>query len=124
MLILFAVASLLIFNQLAIGQEKTAPKTVLFANVNIFNGTTNKLITGKDVLVEKNLISKISSNLKIPEGAKVIDGGGRTLMLGLIDSHVQLLYSGTPDTIPAREAMRWDQLAVIDVVNTRDFLMN
>jgi imidazolonepropionase-like amidohydrolase len=84
----------------------------LFKNVNIFDGTTNKLITGQDVLVEKNLISKIGSNLQARDGATVIDGGGRTLMPGLIDSHVHLnaLIEGGLENI---EGARWDEIASV-----------
>ena len=43
------------------------------------------------VLVEGNLIKEISKNPKAANGAKVIDGGGRTLMPGLIDMHTHLM---------------------------------
>ncbi|MDM9631710.1 metal-dependent hydrolase family protein [Robiginitalea aurantiaca] len=62
----------------------------LFTNVSIFDGTSDKLTTGQEVLVENNLISKTGSNLKKPEGTTVIDGQGKTLMPGLIDAHVHL----------------------------------
>ena len=61
---------------------------VLIKNVSIFNGTSKKLITGKDVVVVGNTIAKI-----IPAGsggdgyAEVIDGGGGYLTPGLIDNH-------------------------------------
>lgn len=71
----------------------------LFTNVNIFDGTSNKLITGKDVLVEKNFISKIGSNLKIPEGTTVIDGQGQTLMPGIIEGHGHMALPVTPDDL-------------------------
>ena len=75
------------------------------------------------MLIENNLIKTISSSeIAAGENAARIDGGGRTLMPGLIDSHVHLLYSSTPDSIPGREAMRWDQLAAIGVVSAREFL--
>lgn len=63
-------------------------KEVLITNVNIFNGTSEKLITGKDVVLKGNKIAKI-----IPAGGKkdgyheVIDGKGGFLTPGLIDIH-------------------------------------
>lgn len=77
----------------------------LFTNVNIFDGTTNQLIKGKDVLVEKNLISKIGSNLGVPEGTTVIDGQGKTLMPGLIDAHVHLAITEPLDVL--RDKQDW-----------------
>lgn len=69
--------------------EKKPVKQTIIINVKIFDGTHEKLITGKDVLIENNLIKKIGSKLTA-EGATVIDGGGRTLMPGMIDAHVHL----------------------------------
>ena len=44
------------------------------------------------VLVEDNLIKEISKNPKAVDGATVIDGGGRTLLPGLIDMHTHLMF--------------------------------
>ncbi len=66
---------------------------ILFKNVSIFDGTSEKLITGKDILVEGNLIKKIAPAIKA-DGATVVDGGGRTLMPGLIEGHAHV---GIPD---------------------------
>ncbi|QFU77399.1 amidohydrolase family protein [Halioglobus maricola] len=66
---------------------------VLFKDVNIFNGTSNKLITGQDVLVEGETIASIGRNLSAGEGAVVIDGGGKTLMPGLIDGHAHVMIN-------------------------------
>ena len=57
---------------------ETAGNT-LFTNVNIFNGTENKLYKGMNVLVEGKTISSISANtITAPDGTTVIDGGGKT----------------------------------------------
>ncbi len=69
----------------------TAPDTdhkTLIKNVSIFNGTTDTLITGQDVVLMDNSIEKI-----IPAGSDeaayghVIDGKGGYLTPGLIDTH-------------------------------------
>ena len=69
-----------------------APPQILIKNVNIFDGKNGQLTMGQDVLVEKNLIKKIGQDINIGEGASVIDGGGRTLMPGLIDMHTHLMF--------------------------------
>jgi imidazolonepropionase-like amidohydrolase len=77
---------------LAAAQE---PQSVLFNNVNIFDGKSDKLLPKMNVLVEGNVITSISK-AKIPaQGAQVIDGDGLTLMPGLIDNHVHLMLNGT-----------------------------
>ena len=42
-------------------QKEKAPVQVLIKNVNLFDGTTDKLRKGINVLVEGNLIKKISA---------------------------------------------------------------
>ena len=76
-------------------EAKDAPSQVLFNNVNIFDGSNEKLITGMNVLVEGNKIKKISK-APIPTNAEatVIAGGGRTLTPGLIDMHQHLMLAG------------------------------
>lgn len=66
---------------------------VLFKNVNIFNGKDNKLIRGQNVLVDDQLIKSISGSTIDADGANVIDGGGRTLMPGLIDGHAHVMIN-------------------------------
>ena len=64
--------------------QSTRPQQILFANVNVFDGTSDSLTQGVDVLVEGNLIKELGPNLSAAN-ATIIDGGGRTLIPGLID---------------------------------------
>jgi imidazolonepropionase-like amidohydrolase len=66
------------------------PRQVLFTNVNIFNGIDDALIENASVLVEGNLIKTVSTDPISAKGAFTVDGGGRTLMPGLIDMHSHL----------------------------------
>lgn len=69
------------------------PAQVLFQNVNIFDGKSEKLIPNANVLVEGNRIKAISPKAITAEGATVIDAGGRTLMPGLIDAHWHVMFN-------------------------------
>jgi imidazolonepropionase-like amidohydrolase len=63
---------------------------VLFQNVRIFDGTSSDLKSSSNVLVVGNIIKTISpAPIADPAGMTVtrIEGGGRTLMPGLIDAH-------------------------------------
>jgi imidazolonepropionase-like amidohydrolase len=64
--------------------------TVLFQDVRIFDGKSGSLSAPSNVLVRGNKIDKISTGLISIDNianAITIDGGGRTLMPGLIDVH-------------------------------------
>jgi imidazolonepropionase-like amidohydrolase len=90
-LILSALAALtLSLSQSVIAQEEEAPRQVLFTNVNIFDGISDQLMKNASVLVEGNLIKTVSAGAITAEGAYTVDGGGRTLMPGLIDMHSHL----------------------------------
>jgi imidazolonepropionase-like amidohydrolase len=67
-----------------------AQETILFTNVNIFDGVSDELAVGMSVLVEDNLIAEVATAIPAPDGATIIDGGGGTLMPGLIDMHSHL----------------------------------
>jgi imidazolonepropionase-like amidohydrolase len=69
--------------------QETGPE-ILIKNVNVWDGNAKSLSNGKDVLIEGNLIKAVGSNLEAGDDATVIDGGGRTLMPGLIDMHSHL----------------------------------
>lgn len=66
-----------------------AQTSVLFRNVRVFNGIDPTLHDATDVLVRGNRIVQIGkSDVSAAEaGMTIIDGGGRTLMPGLIDMH-------------------------------------
>ena len=80
--------------------EEQAPQQVLFTNVNLFDGSSDKLVTGMNVLVEGNLIKAVSAEA-VPTnvGATIISGGGRTLMPGLIDGHAHVMINQNFDTV-------------------------
>jgi imidazolonepropionase-like amidohydrolase len=149
------LAFALMLSSLAISAEETkqAPdQVILFKNVNIFDGTSDKLIEGQDVLVVRNKIHKIAKD--IPTGGtyevevttggerkvkalsqfapsvyeitvmeagaettkqkvdvQVIDGGGRTLLPGFIETHAHLMLMGP--SISAMEAnSTWEDFAI------------
>lgn len=76
--------------------EAAPPPALLIENVHVFDGTAERRSPRTlRVLVEGNRITRISADaIQAPDGARVIDGGGRTLMPGLIDSHTHLMLAG------------------------------
>ena len=72
-------------------QDEEEPVRTLFTNVMVWDGLAEGL-TSADVLVEDNMIVGVGSGLS-SSGATVVDGGGRTLMPGLIDMHTHIMFS-------------------------------
>ena len=74
----------------AAAAQTTVAGATLFQDVRIFDGTGKSLSVPSNVLVRGNRIERISRApiaLEPTAGVVVIDGGGRTLMPGLIDAH-------------------------------------
>ncbi len=72
----------------ATAQEENFP--ILFTNVHVFDGVNEARIENANVLVVDNLIVEVSPEPLAVANARIIDGGGRTLMPGLIDAHVHM----------------------------------
>ena len=105
----FAVALALLSPVATTALAQDEPQ-ILITNVNIFDGTSDSLRTGMNVLVEGNLISRIAPSISTAAGATVIDGGGRTLLPGLIDNHVHLSLTGATLS-DIENNMTWEDIA-------------
>ena len=66
--------------------EKEKPNQILITNVNVWDGTSEELMMGTDVLIEGNLVKQVATGIEAPDAHKV-DGKGGTVMPGLIDMH-------------------------------------
>lgn len=79
--------------------------STLFQNVRVFDGKTPRLSGPSSVLVRGAVIERISTGPITPDaGTRVIDGGGRVLMPGLIDAHWHaMLIRGTPADMLAND---------------------
>lgn len=88
---------------LSIGHAGNADATkppeaiTIFTNVRVFDGKGSPLSTPTSVTVRGNIIDRIgNAPANLPANARIIDGGGRTLMPGMIDGHTHLLYTIVP----------------------------
>lgn len=71
--------------------------SVLFKQVDIFNGHQQQILESYDVLVQDNKITSIEKTILAPDNAQVINGQGYTLTPGLIDMHWHsLLTAASP----------------------------
>jgi imidazolonepropionase-like amidohydrolase len=78
---------------LALAQAADAPAQIIITNVNVWDGTSDTVAQGVDVLVEGNKIKNVAKGIKA-SGATVIDGQGGTVTPGLIDMHQHLILNG------------------------------
>jgi len=81
------------------------PKQVLIEDVRVFDGVKDALSAPTKVLVENNLIVKISPDATARKDATVIDGKGQTLIPGLINTHVHMTYTLGPTKLKDTELM-------------------
>lgn len=85
-LILLHILLLLILNQSVSAQS--SEDSFVINNVRIFNGEV--IIENGNVVIINGIIESAGKDIAVPSDLKVIDGTGKTLLPGLIDSHVHL----------------------------------
>jgi len=117
---LVVLITLIAFTGVALAEEqRTSPQT-LFTNVNIFDGKSEKLSMGQDVLVEGNLIKQIGKGLTARAGATGIKGNGRTLMPGIIEAHGHIGLPFYPGRVLGDED--WQYIGAKTTVTAQFFL--
>jgi imidazolonepropionase-like amidohydrolase len=77
--------------------DPPAEATIVFRNVRLFDGET--VVSGAQVEVRGSLIARVGKSAKPPKGAVVIDGAGRSLLPGLIDSHAHVFGTALRDAL-------------------------
>ncbi|MCP4258168.1 MAG: amidohydrolase family protein [Planctomycetes bacterium] len=155
------IAGIVVPDVLAQKKIDIPSEVTLFKNVNIFDGKSERLKVGYDVLVVRNLIKKVAEDIPtegtyeidiktggvkestihggcletytirtIDEAGKtekkevkvnVIDGGGNTLMPGLIDGHVHLTHC-IQGGLAAFENAHWQYIGATSVYMAKEHL--
>jgi len=114
--------------------QSPQPTGVLFENVRVFDGTSERLSTPSNVLVVGRTITTVSAtSITPPPGLALtrVAGGGRTLMPGLIDNHVHITMSASsqrdlvdpkvaPEVLQARAAVEAGQMLLRGFTSVRD----
>ncbi|MCE8537176.1 amidohydrolase family protein [Ruegeria pomeroyi] len=94
---------------------------ILFTNVNVFDGVNETLIEDANVVVTGNLITSVSTEDLAVAGARVIDGGGRTMIPGLIDVHWHTSYCcAAQSTVVTGDIL---EIAIRGAIGSADTLM-
>ena len=108
----FLLSSLAMMTSMAFAADEAQLPQTVFKNVDIFNGTENKLYENHHVLVEGNKIKTISAKeISVGADTTVIDGTGKTLTPGFIENHAHLMLMGP--SLPAMESgSTWEDFAI------------
>jgi len=80
----------LILNSLILAQEKT----IAIQAGKLIDGKSEAVQTGVTILIKGNRIAEVGKNIKIPNGAQIINLGNATVLPGLIDAHTHVLLQG------------------------------
>ncbi len=95
--------------------------TTLITGARIFDGVSDTLIEGQDVLIEDGMIAQVAAGIAAPDGATVIDAAGRVMTPGFIDSHAHLMLQ-----MSYSEGLNADEFyhAFISTRTARQYLMH
>jgi imidazolonepropionase-like amidohydrolase len=105
---------------------------VIFQNVRVFDGKANRLSEAVNVLIQENKIVEIRQT-EFPGTGNIliIDGDGKTLMPGLIDAHVHLVFGSmsknemmastlTPEAVFAKVSQQAENMLMRGFTSVRD----
>jgi len=78
-------------------RAEEAERPLRLTNLRLFDGTTRAMRAGHDILVEAGRVTALPRPGEGPEGARVIDCGGRAVIPGLIDTHAHVTLAGVTE---------------------------
>ncbi|MFN4113801.1 MAG: amidohydrolase family protein [Sphingomonadaceae bacterium] len=104
-------------------QESPAPE-VVFTDVRVFDGTADALSAPTTVVVRGNIIAAIGPEAAPTSSeATVIDGTGQTLMPGLIDNHVHMMFNSLSPAAMAAPDMSLEKVLQLSAAQSRAMLL-
>ena len=89
---------------------RSQPQPLVIRHVRVFDG--RRTIASATVVVEGGIIRSVTASPKIPPNAEIVDGEGRTLLPGLIDSHVHIAVE---DANALRKALMFGVTTQLDM---------
>ena len=97
---------------------------VVFTNVRVFDGTSDTLSAPTTVVVRDNLIAAIGPDLTPASAdATVIDGRGQTLIPGLIDNHVHMMFNSLSPAQMASPDMSLEKVMQLSAAQSQAMLL-
>jgi hypothetical protein len=78
------LAASLAFSSLCFAAE---PEVTAFVHVGVLPMDRDRVLADQTVVIDKGVITALGRNVRVPKGARVIDGSGKFLSPGLADMH-------------------------------------
>lgn len=121
---LAAVTAFVLASAAPLAAQDTPAPEVVFTNVRVFDGTADTLSAPITVVVRGNLIAGIGPDAAptSPE-ATVIDGTGHTLMPGMIDNHVHMMFNSLSPAQMAAPDMGLEKVRALSAEQSRAMLL-
>lgn len=99
-------------------------REVVFRDVRVFDGTSDKVSDPTTVVVRGNTIAAIGPQAKPQDkDATTIDGRGRTLMPGMIDNHVHMMFNSLSPAQMASPDMGLEKVMQLSAGQAQAMLM-
>ena len=86
----FALAALVSAAGMSLAAPETNSAAVVLKARHLFDSVSGKLTEPGMIVVQGDRIQAVGAELKVPDGARVIDLGDATLLPGFIDAHVHM----------------------------------
>ena len=96
--------------------------SIVIRDVRVWDGRADHLSEPTSVVINDNVISAIGEP-NYPADAQIISGDGRTLMPGLISSHVHLTHALVDGGVAGLESMTWEDIGARAAAVAREYLM-
>jgi imidazolonepropionase-like amidohydrolase len=104
-------------------EQNQAPE-ILIRDVRVFDGTGDRLSPPTNVLVRGNVISAIGPQVRATRrDATVVEGRGRTLMPGLIDNHVHMMFNSLSPAQLLQPGMSVEKVVQLSAEQARAMLL-
>lgn len=85
--------------------ENPVQEDMLIQNIRLWNGRSDAVDEGQSVVVKAGKIENITDVPPTEFSGRVIDGQGKMLIPGLIDTHVHMLHDSGPELLTNPEAL-------------------
>jgi imidazolonepropionase-like amidohydrolase len=105
----------------------THAQTVI-TNVNVIDVQNGRVVPAQSVLIKGEIIDQVQSakKFKSPSGALIVDGTGKYLIPGLIDTHIHFFQSGglytRPDGLDLRSRVPYEKERAAGFSNAPDYM--